>query len=173
MSRVFKAVYRPKNQARRDEYDISLDEVTITFTTGEDAAEEPHASLEKFLRDLYMIHYADFEISEVATTHSAAYEAKKALEEDGQEPGMYRITYQRPGGRVILTSQMLLFAVEKDQFEGVRYLFSARPRFGTQTFRKSSILTMERLPDDAEVFVSWDARNGPRPAARNRWKHER
>jgi hypothetical protein len=81
-------------------------------------------------------------------------------------PGMYRIQFIKPGGRIRLESQMLLFA----RYGGNLY-FSARPTFGTQDFPADKILSITRMPDDAEVYVNWDPRKtDQKPIS---WKHKR
>jgi hypothetical protein len=85
-------------------------------------------------------------------------------------PGMYRVRFIKPGGRIELESQMRLFARHTDPYEGQKLQFSCRPRFGTVEFRADQILSMYRMPDDAEVYVNWDPRKPGKPQS---WKYER
>jgi len=86
-------------------------------------------------------------------------------------PGMYRIQFIKPGGRITMESQMFLFAMHHSDHEGEILLFSARPVFGTQDMRASMITSMIRVDDDAEVYVNWDPRKtNQKPIS---WRHVR
>ncbi len=86
---------------------------------------------------------------------------------------MYRIQYKKPGGRITLEAQLRLFEVSRNTGnpEGKYVLyFSARPRFGTQDFKAEEILSIERVPDDALVYINHDPRKGKPKEA---WPYKR
>jgi hypothetical protein len=84
---------------------------------------------------------------------------------------MYKVTYTKPGGRITLESQMKLFSIDRGNIAELDiFYFSARPRLGTQTFKRFDILTIERVPDDAPVYVNHDPRKGK---PKETWRYER
>jgi hypothetical protein len=86
-------------------------------------------------------------------------------------PGTYKITYVKPGGRIILESQLRLFAIERDVMaDDWRLFFSARPRSGTQEFMLKQLRTIERVPFDAYMYINWDPRKPGKPES---WPHKR
>lgn len=86
-------------------------------------------------------------------------------------PGMYKIQYTKPGGRITLEAQLLLFEVSRnvDNKRHTLY-FSARPKFGTQDFKAEEILSIERVPDDALIYINHDPRKA---RVRESWPYER
>lgn len=86
------------------------------------------------------------------------------------EYGMYRIQFVNPGGRITLESQMRMFGMRRDPYVGEVLMFSARPRFGTQEIARNKLTSIERVPDDAEVYLNWDPRKKGKPVS---WKYER
>lgn len=83
-------------------------------------------------------------------------------------PGMYRIQYIKPGGRITLESQMLLFSRHISE-HGTTLYFSARPTYGTQDFRADNILSMIKVDSD-QVYVNWDPRKNGKPVS---WRYVR
>jgi hypothetical protein len=78
---------------------------------------------------------------------------------------MYRIRFIKPGGRIELESQMKLFAIAGDTL-----FFSARPRFGTQDIKRSSLTSIVPVSGPEVVYINWDPRKPGRPES---WRYER
>lgn len=77
--------------------------------------------------------------------------------------GMYRILYKIKGvQRKPRQSVMKLIDERKGEFRP-GLIFSARPRFGTQEIPWDSIVELELVESDAQVYINWDPKSRKPP----------
>lgn len=156
--KTYRAVFTPQPHVDPEEWEVSLDRMEVIFTIRNKG--KPHQTPESVvattLSDMGVTDVMNYKVTEVAP--------------DLVTPAMYRIRHQKLGGKIELESQMLLFDVTGEP--GQRQLFfSARPVFGTQgPYRESDLISIERVADDAPVYVGWDPRKKGKPLT---WKYER
>lgn len=166
---TYRAILTPKEDVESSSWNVSLDHLEMTFTLGDKVKLTGEEHLVSVLKSWHLFHLMDFTVEEIKPSIDVVPVNTKVDPRTCPIPGMYRIRYIKPGGRIELESCMRLTSRRVEPFEGPTLQFSARPRLGTQQFRSGQILSMFRVPDDADIYVNHDPRKG-NPKG---WRYER